>query len=92
LALQVAAMNPKYVSKEDVPVEIIEKMKEDLKNELKDSGKPEDIIEKIVEGKLNKELSEIVLLEQPYIRDETKKVKEIIPEGFLLKEIKRFAI
>jgi elongation factor Ts len=92
VALQVAAMNPQYVSKEDVPVEEIEKMKETYREQLKDSGKPADIIERIVEGKINKDLSEIVLLEQPYIRDETKKIKEILPEGFKVNKFIRFAI
>ncbi len=92
VALQVAAMNPQYVAKEDVPIEELEKMKETYKSQLVDSGKPADIIDRIVEGKINKDLSEIVLMEQPYIRDETKKIKEIIPSWFKIIKFIRFSI
>jgi elongation factor Ts len=92
IALQVAAMDPKYISKSDVPESLLNQLKENYKKELVDSWKPEDIIDRIVEGKINKDLSEIVLMEQPYIRDETKKIKEILPENFVIKYIKRLAI
>ena len=80
LAKQVAAMNPKWVSKEDVPQEVIEKEKEIYREQLKDSGKPEHVIEKIIEGKLEKFFEENCLLEQEYIFEEGKKVKDIINE------------
>ena len=92
IALQVAAMNPRYISKEDIPQQVIDEMKEEFKKQLEWSWKPADIIDRIVEWKLAKEYTEIVLLEQPYIRDETKKIKEILPEWFKIIEIKRFAI
>ncbi len=92
VALQVAAMNPQYISVDDVPENVIEEMKKRFKEELKDSWKPEDIIDRIVEGKIKKEFAEIVLLEQPYIRDETKKVKEVVSDKINIKEIKRFSI
>ena len=81
LAKQVAAMNPKWVSREDVPQEVIEKEKEIYKEQLKDSGKPEHVIEKIIEGKLEKFFEENCLLEQDYIFEEGKKVKEVIQEA-----------
>jgi elongation factor Ts len=81
LAKQVAAMNPKWVSREDVPQEVIEKEKEIYREQLKDSGKPENVVEKIIEGKLEKFYEENCLLEQEYIFEEGKKVKEIINEA-----------
>ena len=81
LAKQVAAMNPKWVSREDVPQEVIEKEKEIYREQLKDSGKPEHVIEKIIEGKLEKFFEENCLLEQEYIFEEGKKVKDIINEA-----------
>ncbi|MBD3363120.1 elongation factor Ts [Candidatus Dojkabacteria bacterium] len=78
LALHVAANDPQYVRIEDVPEEVVEKEKEVFKKELK--GKPEDVIEKIVEGKLKKFYEEVVLEEQTYLKDEDKKVKDMINE------------
>ena len=81
LAKQVAAMAPRWVSKEDVPQEVIEKEKEIYREQLKDSGKPEHVIEKIIEGKLNKFYEDNCLLEQEYIFEEGKKVKDLITEA-----------
>ncbi len=81
LAKQVAAMNPKWVSRESVPQEVIEKEKEIYKEQLKDSGKPEHVVEKIIEGKLEKFFQENCLLEQDYIFEDGKKVKDIITEA-----------
>jgi len=80
LAMQIAAMNPSFVSIESVPDEVIEKEKEIYREQLKDSNKPEHVIEKIVEGKLKKFYEENCLLEQVYIMDESKKVKDVINE------------
>lgn len=81
LAMQVAAMAPRYVSIEDVPEEVIEKEKEIYREQLKDSGKPENVIEKIVEGKLQKFFEENCLMEQNYILDDSKKVKDVLTEA-----------
>ena len=81
LAKQVAAMSPRWVSREDVPEEVIEKEKEIYREQLKDSGKPENVIEKIIEGKLNKFFEEYCLLEQDYIFEEGKKVQDIVTEA-----------
>ena len=80
VALQVAAMNPQYLSRDDVAADQVAELKAGFEAELADSGKPADIVEKIIEGKLNKEFSEIVLLEQPSIVDDSQKVKQIIGE------------
>ncbi len=81
LAKQVAAMSPRWVSREDVPQEVIEKEKEIYREQLKNSGKPENVVEKIIEGKLEKFFQENCLLEQDYIFDDKKKVKDIITEA-----------
>lgn len=81
LALQIAGMNPQYVSKEDVPPEIIEKEKEIYRTQLRNEGKPEHVIEKIIEGKLEKFYEEVCLLEQPFVRNPEIKVKDLITEA-----------
>ncbi len=76
VAMQVAAMNPKYLSSDDVSEEYKEKEKEVLlaqaKNDPKNQGKPDNIIEKMITGRLNKELKEVCLLEQIYVKAENK--------------------
>lgn len=80
IAMQIAASNPKYISKEDVPEEVIAKEREILKTQVINEGKPENIADKIVEGKLRKFFEEVCLLEQPYIREPDKKVSEFLME------------
>jgi len=80
IAMQIAAMSPEYVSKEDVPAEVIEKEKEILKEQALAEGKPEHIVEKIVEGRLNKFYSEKCLLEQPWIKDDSKTIADLVRE------------
>lgn len=81
IAMQIAAMNPKYVSREDVPEEVIEKEKAIYREQALASGKPEHVVDRIVEGKLNKFFEEVCLLEQAFIKDDSKKVKDIITEA-----------
>lgn len=78
LAMQVAASNPNYISSEDVPAEIIEREKEIIKAQIQDAKKPPQIIEQIVEGKLKKFFEEVCLLDQPYIRDDKIKVRDLV--------------
>ncbi len=80
IAMQIAASNPKYISREDIPEDEIEKEKELLKAQVIESGKNPEIADKIVEGKLNKFYEEVCLLEQNYIRDPKRKVRDIINE------------
>jgi elongation factor Ts len=80
LAMQVAAANPMYIKPEDVPAEILEKEKEIYREQMKNSGKPDNVIEKIVEGKLSKFYSDVCLLEQEYIKDGSVKIKDLIKE------------
>ncbi len=76
VAMQVAALNPKYVSSDDVDAEYKEHEKEILlaqaKNDPKNANKPDNIIEKMITGRLNKELKEVCLLEQEYVKAENK--------------------
>ncbi len=80
LCMQIAAMNPKYISRDDVPEAVIEKEKEIYRAQMKDSGKPENVLEKIIEGKLKKFYNEVCLLHQSYFRDDKHTIEEIIAE------------
>ncbi|HIE58770.1 MAG TPA: translation elongation factor Ts [Persephonella sp.] len=80
LALQIAAMKPKWVKREDVPEEIVAKEGEIAREAAIAEGKPEHIAEKIAEGKVNKFFQENCLLEQKYIKDESKTIEELIKE------------
>jgi len=77
-AMQIAAMNPTYLSVAEIPAQVREEVVARHREEVAASEKPADIVEKIVEGKLAKEWSEYVLLEQVSILDESKKVKEML--------------
>lgn len=80
LAMQVAAANPMVVSREDVPAEIVEKEKEIFRNQALQSGKPEKVLDKIIEGKIEKFYHEVVLLEQPFIKDDKIIVEDLLKE------------
>ena len=76
--MQVAASNPTYVSKEEVPVEEIEKESEILKQQALNEGKPENIAEKMVKGRIEKYYKEVCLLEQAFIKDSDYVVKDVL--------------
>jgi elongation factor Ts len=78
IAMHIAASAPLYVGPEDVPEDIVEKEKDIIREQLKDSKKPAEIIEKIIQGKLGKFYEEVCLLEQPYIKDDKIKVKDLV--------------
>jgi len=80
IAMQIAAAKPEYISREDVPAHVIEKEKEILRAQALNEGKPEKVIEKMVEGRLEKFYKEVCLLEQPWIRDPEKTIKELLTE------------
>ncbi|MEW5694040.1 MAG: translation elongation factor Ts [Candidatus Hydrogenedentota bacterium] len=99
LAMQVAATNPLYISRENIEEEVLQKEREIYKEQLKNSNKPEKVIEKIIEGKMEKFYQDMVLLEGQYIKDENKKVKDIVAsvasklgENIVVKRFVRFAI
>ena len=78
IAMQIAAASPRFVSSADIPAEELEQEKEIIRAQLKDTKKPPQIIEKIVEGKLKKYYEEVCLLDQPYIRDDKQTIQQII--------------
>jgi elongation factor Ts len=94
IAMHVSACDPLYVSRVDVPVEMVEKEKQIYLEEMTGQSKPADVMEKIIEGKLNKWFSEIVLLEQQFIKDEDKTIEEYLKEKIVSlgenMQIKRF--
>lgn len=78
ISLHIAAANPRYISPEDVSPEVLEQEKEIIREQFKDSKKPPEILDKIVQGKLGKFYEEVCLLDQPYIRDDKISVKELV--------------
>jgi elongation factor Ts len=76
--MHVAAMNPPYVSPDTVPAEIVAKEKEIALAQVKDSGKPPEILEKMISGKLRKTLAEMSLTGQPYVMDTTISVEDAL--------------
>lgn len=80
LAMQIAAQAPLYISREDVPDEVIEKEKEIYYEQLKGENKPDHVKEKIVEGKLEKFFEQVCLLDQPFIKDQDIKIKDYLGE------------
>lgn len=97
LALHIAAANPLYVNITDVPAEVVEKEKEIYKEQVK--GKPEDVINKILEGKIAKYYEEACLMEQPFAKNGDQKVKEVVAaavakmgENVVVKRFARFVL
>ena len=81
IALQVAAMKPEYISKEDVPSEKIEELKGLFKKEAESEGKPAEIVAKIIEGKLAKFYEEKCLLQQNWFKDESKTIQNLLDDA-----------
>jgi elongation factor Ts len=101
VAMQVAAANPSYVSREDVPGAVVEKEREIYREQMADQKKPPQVIDKIIEGKLEKFYAESCLLEQPFIRDASGKtrMKDMVDqatskmgERIVVKRIARFQV
>ncbi|MDQ1355082.1 MAG: elongation factor Ts [Acidobacteriota bacterium] len=80
VAMQIAAMKPAYISETDIPEAVLEKEKEIYREQLKTSGKPANIIEKIVEGKLDKFYKEACLIHQAFFKDDSKTIQDLIAE------------
>jgi elongation factor Ts len=80
IALQIAAASPKWITRQDIPDEVIEAERKDARRQASDDGKPEGIIERIIEGRLEKFYKENCLLDQAYIRDEERTVAEIVQD------------
>jgi elongation factor Ts len=80
MALQIAANSPRWVDIEGVPPEVLEEERQDARKRALEEGKPENVIDRIVEGRLEKLYQETCLLRQPYIRDDAKTVSELLKE------------
>lgn len=92
IAMHAAAANPKYISRDQVPAEMVDKEKEIYTEQLKQQGKPEAAIANILKGKLDKFYSEICLLEQPFIKDETKTIQQLLGAGVTVAGMERFEL
>lgn len=79
IAIHIAAMDPQYIDSTDIPSDIIDTEKKVFEKELE--GKPDNVKEKILEGKLQKFYEDVVLMEQKYVKDDTKKVKDLLNEA-----------
>lgn len=80
IAMHIAAVNPRFVARDAVDAEVIEKEREVLKQQALNEGKPEKIVEKMVEGRLGKFFEEICLLEQSFVKDPDQKVKKLVAD------------
>ena len=76
--MQIAAANPHYLDREHVPADVVEKERQILRIQAIESGKPEKVIDRIVEGRMEKYFSEVCLLDQPFIRDMDMTVRELL--------------
>jgi elongation factor Ts len=93
LGMHAAASNPRFANREEVSADEIEREREVLKNQALAEGKPANIVEKMVEGRLSKFFEEYVLVEQPFVKDPDKKVSALLKEaGASLKEFARFQV
>ena len=81
IAMHIAAADPRYVRREDVPAEALEKEREIYRAQFAQSGKPANVIDKIVDGKLDSYYEQVVLLDQKFIRDDKLKVSQIIADA-----------
>jgi elongation factor Ts len=82
--MHIAASDPRYTRRDEVPQDVIDKEREillgQLKNDSKNAGKPQDVLEKIIDGRINKFYEEMVLLDQPFVKDPSKTVGELVTE------------
>lgn len=80
ICMQIAAVNPLYLVPSEVPAAMTDREKDIYRDQMKDSGKPAPVVEKIIQGKLGKYYSEICLLEQEFVKENSKKIKDIVKE------------
>ena len=80
VAMHIAAANPLYVNKEEVPMEALNKEKEILRAQALNEGKPEKIVDRMVEGRIEKYYKEVCLMEQPFVKDPDKTIKDLVSD------------
>ncbi len=78
VAMQIAAQNPQYVSREEVPADVVEHERKILREQALNEGKPEHIVDKMIEGRVEKFYKEVCLLDQPFIKDDEKTVGQLL--------------
>lgn len=81
IALQIAATSPQFVNQDDIPLQVLEKERENARLRALQDGKPDNIVERIVAGVIEKYLDEVCLMRQPYIRDETITVEQLLTQN-----------
>lgn len=99
ISMHIAASNPSYINIEDVPADDLERERDVIRGQAREEGKPEAMLDRIVEGRVNKFYEENCLMEQKYIRDPDKKIKDLIVneiakigENIVIGRFSRFAI
>ena len=99
IAMHIAAANPQYIRREEIPGEVLERERTIYRTQAQESGKPEKVIDKIVEGKMERYYSEVCLLEQTYVRDSDLTIKELadamvakIGENISIRRFARFQL
>jgi len=80
IAMQIAAMNPQFVSPDEIPADLVEKERSIRTEQAKQSGKPDNIVAKMVDGGIAKWQKEICLLDQPWVKDDKKTIKDLVQE------------
>lgn len=90
--ISAASPAPLGITEDEIPAEVVEKEREFAKQQAIEQGKPENIAEKMVEGKIRKYYDEVVLLRQPFIKDDKKQIKDLLPAGAEIKRFARFQI
>jgi elongation factor Ts len=99
IAMQIAAMAPRYVKREDIPESVLEHEKQLFRAQALEEGKPERVVDRIVEGRLDKFYSEVCLMEQPFIRDEDQTIDDLLKtqitktgENMIVRRFARFEL
>lgn len=99
LAMQVAAYKARYVTREEIPQEIVDNAREIFREQYAKEGKPANVLDKILDGRMEKYFEEVCLLDQRYIRDDSKKISELVKEtvaktgeNIVVKRFARFGI
>jgi elongation factor Ts len=81
LAMQVVAARPQYLQPEDIPADVLEQQKQEWQDEIAYQKKPQHIMERIIEGKLEKHIEQVCMLRQPFLKDQDKTVQDVINEA-----------
>jgi elongation factor Ts len=99
LTLHIAASKPRYISSEDIPAQVLEEEKDIIREQFKDSKKPPEVVEKIIQGKLSKFYQEVCLMDQPYVKDDKVSIRELVAshiakfgENIRIKRFARFEL